>query len=141
MTKFGKTAHNVLFIILRYQSMFGKKFIFGETSLLLHSDSMITYLSYDTQIARKPSYLAGYESPLSCQLAQFSMGMTQNYSIFTSCYVPLTKKNLTTMKNILLQHIISCNDKIANKFKGKKEHNMIMHRKYKFADNSEISLL
>ena len=61
----------------------------------------------------KPSYLAGYESPLSCQSAQFTMGMAQNYLIFTSCYVPLTKNNFTTIKNILLQHIISCNDKIA----------------------------
>ena len=89
----------------------------------------------------KPSYLAylaGYELPLSCQSAQFMMGVAQNYPIFTSCYVPLTKKNLTTMMNILLQHIISCNDKIANKFKDKKEHNMIVHGKYKFADNSEI---
>ena len=61
----------------------------------------------------KHSYLAGYESPLSCQSAQFAMGVAQNYLIFTSCYIPLMKKNLTTMKNILLQHIISCNDKIA----------------------------
>ena len=91
--------------------MFGKKFIFGETPLLLHSDSMIP------KSPGKPLYLAGYESPLSCQLAQFTMGVAQDYSIFTSCYVPLMKKNLTTMKNILLQHIISCNDKIANKFK------------------------
>ena len=42
----------------------------------------------------KPSYLAGYESPLSCQSAQFMMGMAQYNSIFTSCYVPFDEEKL-----------------------------------------------